>query len=60
MVRHVAPNGAVYHEPPYTEAEEADFYRRTGNGIVGVMSGPRPPADPQPQPHKSPPPPPAK
>jgi len=37
MVRHVAPNGAVYHEPPYTEAEERDFYERTGNGIVGVM-----------------------
>jgi hypothetical protein len=48
-----------YEEPPYTEAEEREFYRR--QGVVGVLrSDHRPLPDPQPQPHKSPPPPPAK
>jgi hypothetical protein len=45
-----------YEEPPYTEEEEREFYRRQ-DGVVGrVMSDHRPPADPQPQPHKSTPP----
>jgi hypothetical protein len=27
----------VYHEPPYTEEEEADFYRRVGDGPVSIL-----------------------
>jgi hypothetical protein len=52
MVRKVSDNGGIYHEPPYTEAEEEDFYRRTGS-IVGVLKSDRrsPPAEP---PQKSP------
>lgn len=36
MVKKVTPNGNVYHMPPYTKAEELEFYRRV-SGIVGVM-----------------------
>jgi hypothetical protein len=58
MVRKRAENGSYYHEPPYTEAEEEDFYRRTGS-IVGVLkSDHRPTAHavvPPPSPQKSPP-----
>ncbi len=32
MVKRVAENGSIYHEPPYTAEEEADFYRRINNG----------------------------
>lgn len=37
MVRVQAENGSFYHEPPYTPEEEADFYRRTGNGPVAIL-----------------------
>jgi hypothetical protein len=37
MVLKYTPNGIAYHEPPYTEAEEADFYRRVGGGPVSVV-----------------------
>ena len=45
MVRYRTEDGrGWYHEPPYTEAEERDFYERFGNGIVGVLkSGHRSP-----------------
>ena len=36
MVIKYTKKGTAYHEPPYTEAEEAEFYRRFGNDIVGV------------------------
>jgi hypothetical protein len=29
---YVSPGGTRFHEPPYTKAEEADFYRRVGRG----------------------------
>lgn len=32
MIRKVNDQGFVYHEPPYTPDEEADFYRRVGKG----------------------------
>ena len=40
MVRKVAENGAVYHEPPYTWEEEQDFYRRIAGGPVRVLHAP--------------------
>jgi hypothetical protein len=43
-----------YHEPPYTEAEEMEFYRRQGN-IVGVLKSGQQTHQPTP-PQKSPPP----
>ena len=36
VVKHVFPSGTRLHEPPYTEAEEAEFYRRNGRGPVTV------------------------
>lgn len=50
MVRKVAGNDSAWHEAPYTEAEEEEFYRRFGQGVVQVMHGsrtiiPRPPKD---------------
>ena len=33
MVRKLSPLGHYYHEPPYTEEEEREFYRRT-SGVV--------------------------
>jgi len=36
MVKKISDKSGIYHEPPYTEAEETEFYRRQGN-IVGVF-----------------------
>jgi hypothetical protein len=36
MVTKYTKKGTAYGEPPYTEAEEAEFYRRFGNNIVSV------------------------
>ena len=36
MVRRTDENGAVYHEPPYTD-EEAESYRRVGGGPVSIL-----------------------
>jgi hypothetical protein len=36
VVKKVFPSGTVLHEPPYTEAEEAEFYSRVGRGPVTV------------------------
>jgi hypothetical protein len=41
MVRKISDKGGVYHEPPYTEEEEADFYRRVGGGLVGILHAPK-------------------
>jgi len=32
VVRHVLKGGFKVHGPPYTKAEEAEFYRRNGGG----------------------------
>jgi hypothetical protein len=40
MVRKMTDNGGRYHEPPYTEEEVADLYRRTGN-VVSVLRCPK-------------------
>src|SRR5215475_3182879 len=40
-------NGVKVHGPPYTKAEEADFYRRTGNGPI-TMFAPREKKAPEP------------
>jgi hypothetical protein len=43
MVRKVdRKTGAIWHEPPYTAAEEADFYRRIAGGPIVMLYGPRP------------------
>lgn len=63
MIKRVAENGSIYHEPPYTAEEEADFYRRIDNGgpitIVrshrGVAAGPAPAGAPPAAPSQEPP-----
>jgi hypothetical protein len=37
MVRKVSKFGGIYHEPPYTEEEERDFYRRFGRRVVAFI-----------------------
>ena len=40
MVRRYSDDGkSWWNEPPYTEEEELDFYRRIGNGPVTVYRG---------------------
>lgn len=58
MVRKMAENGTYYHEPPYTEEEDLDFYRRVANGPFTILHGPRPSAEKPTQPQKLPPQPP--
>jgi len=57
MVRKLTDDGkGYYHEPPYTEEEEMDIYRRLDAGPVRILHGPplarlersRPAAEPQP------------
>jgi hypothetical protein len=36
VVEKVFPSGTVLHGPPYTEAEQDDFYKRVGRGPVTV------------------------
>jgi len=45
----------VWREPPYTEEEEFEFYRRVGGATsLTVAHGPRPPVSPQKSPQPSP------
>ncbi len=37
MVTRISEGGAVYYEPPYTEEEEADFYRAVADGPVTTV-----------------------
>jgi hypothetical protein len=37
MVRKMAENGSYYHEPPYTEEEELEIYRRMNAGPFKVL-----------------------
>jgi len=58
MVRKLCDDGvSYYHEPPYTEEEEMEFYRRVGGGPVSILHAPKHEAPTSP---KSPPPPQAK
>jgi hypothetical protein len=58
MVKIYSKNGVyVGDEPPYTEEEEMDFYRRIGGGPVSILHAPKTAASTSP---KSPPPPKAK
>jgi hypothetical protein len=55
MVRRVdKKTGAVWHEPPYTKAEEADFYRRICSGPLTVFHGERPAPKPEQKPQEEP------
>jgi hypothetical protein len=60
MVRKVAEDGGVWHEAPYTEAEEEEFYWRISHGVVQVAHGgrtivPQPPRPPKSDPPNDPP-----
>jgi hypothetical protein len=57
MVVKVDKWGNRYYEPPYTKAEEAEFYRRIGGGPITVA---RPASDRRQQTSPKQPPPPAK
>ena len=37
MVRKTAENGTFYHEPPYTEEEELEIYRRMNAGPFTIL-----------------------
>jgi hypothetical protein len=39
VLKYVTKSGLRVHGPPYTKAEEADFYRRNANGPVTVARG---------------------
>ncbi|MET3995033.1 hypothetical protein ABID65_006699 [Bradyrhizobium sp. S3.9.2] len=42
MVKVYDENGKhVFSEPPYTEDEEDEFYRRIGGGPVAILHGPK-------------------
>lgn len=56
MVKRVTPEGSVYYEPPYTPAEEAEFYRQFAGAPVATLRGPRPAADTLPEAPRPPPP----
>lgn len=43
MVRKLSPRGHYYHEPPYTEEENAEFMRRASRAPVAFTT-PRAPA----------------
>ena len=47
MVRKTDALGGHYHEPPYTDEEIEDFYRRVGNGPIAWT---RPAGEKPPQP----------
>jgi hypothetical protein len=38
-VKRITDKGYIYHEPPYTRAEEDEFYRRNAGGPVAVYRG---------------------
>ena len=44
VVKYITPGGSRIHEPPYTQAEEDEIYRRIGGGPVTVYRA-RPAAD---------------
>lgn len=53
------PNGGEVHGPPYTQAEEDEFYRRVSGGPVAILRGPQPAGEAaaEPDPSEVPPPP---
>jgi hypothetical protein len=54
MVRRITKAGFVYHEPPYTQAENDEFYRRYDSGPV-AFTRPVHPAAPAAVPQQPPP-----
>jgi len=56
VVRHVLKSGFKVHGPPYTKAEEAEFYRRNAGGPKTVFAPKQDkPAAPPPAPAPHPP-----
>ena len=43
MVRKISDQGGVYHEPPYTEAEQMEMYRRMNGVVAFTRPGPKDP-----------------
>ena len=43
MVRKISDQGTVYHEPPYTEAEQMEMYRRMNGVVAFTRPGPKVP-----------------
>lgn len=37
MVKRISDKGGIYHEPPYTEDEIADMYRRYTHGPMTIV-----------------------
>jgi hypothetical protein len=52
MVRKRAENGTFYREPPYTEEEELEIYRRMASGPFKILRQSRPPSAPDQTPSK--------
>jgi hypothetical protein len=55
MVMRKTPSGDIYHEPPYTAEEDAEFYRRISGGPVTIVRGTHaaaPPVQTPPQPQR--------
>ena len=49
MVRKMSDTGGYYHEPPYTEAEEDELYRRMDAGPFARIVRPASTVPPHPQ-----------
>jgi hypothetical protein len=39
MVKQMTDKGSIWHEPPYTKAEEEEFYLRNASGPVALYRG---------------------
>lgn len=37
MIKRISDKGGIYHEPPYTEEEIADMYRRYTRGPMTIV-----------------------
>jgi hypothetical protein len=37
VVKYITPGGSRIHEPPYTQAEEDEIYRRVSSGPVTIF-----------------------
>jgi hypothetical protein len=37
VVKYITPGGSRIHGPPYTQAEEDEFYRRIGGGPITIF-----------------------
>ena len=52
IVMLVTVDGVSWHEPPYTEEEEDELYRRVNAGPLRILHAPKPQPVPAPLPEK--------